>query len=514
MQLQNNIYKLKGDFLIKLKKEYSEIWDENIYNKLDHQIAERLSTFKKTLLSKSPYSKHYFTLTRAERDQKWNGGSVSKTLEDIEHYKELNTDVDTSFWLEKLMKFDNLRLDLNKNMLDHRTKYALTEADLCRLTSEENEKIKITAIRRNLQEAWRKDYEKLQLDWELNEIQKLRNQILKKYSDWLDKIHVITKALNSLGLDNGILWDLSPGSLTAQDIAQLKRWAEYLQNDENLKKLCELMGKLSKESKSQKNIQTQVTQRYEIPEIDINSSEEIAGIKLGNDLENVLPQELSNLTDPDISILFDLKFIESRLVCFEKQGYKMAWEEEVIYKDKQVHETEKKGPIIICIDTSGSMSGAPETIAKALTLVLATKAANQRRACYLINFSTSIETIDLQPPKGIADLIHFLNQSFHGGTDITPALNEAVQKMQKEKYTKADLLMISDFVFSVPNKPLRDAIEKQKLNGNRFYTLSIGQFNLTDADELFDFYWKYDSANGTITELNSMIERVADTELH
>ncbi len=45
------------------------------------------------------------------------------------------------------------------------------------------------------------------------------------------------------------------------------------------------------------------------------------------------------------------------------------------------------GPIILCLDTSGSMRGARETVAKALALECLRGANRQRRPCYLYAFS-------------------------------------------------------------------------------------------------------------------------------
>lgn len=63
--------------------------------------------------------------------------------------------------------------------------------------------------------------------------------------------------------------------------------------------------------------QVRYTQDIELP--DINSREEIIGIRLGRDIEHVLPSEMALLADPETSILFDLKYVESRLMCFDMQ---------------------------------------------------------------------------------------------------------------------------------------------------------------------------------------------------
>lgn len=42
------------------------------------------------------------------------------------------------------------------------------------------------------------------------------------------------------------------------------------------------------------------------------------GVILSRDLENVLSSELALMDDENFGILFDLKFCENRLFCFEK----------------------------------------------------------------------------------------------------------------------------------------------------------------------------------------------------
>jgi len=42
--------------------------------------------------------------------------------------------------------------------------------------------------------------------------------------------------------------------------------------------------------------------------------------------------------------------------------------------------------------------------------------------------------------------IVFLSMSFHGGTDASPALREALRMLETEDYKKADIVIVSDFV--------------------------------------------------------------------
>jgi uncharacterized protein with von Willebrand factor type A (vWA) domain len=503
MQPQNDLSGFEPSILNHLQVEYSEIWDDKIDKKVIREVYGYRETLKNKLLSESPYIQNRAELIQAERDQRYFGGSESTIRQDLNNYKKLCPKIDGSFWLAKLIKANSMG-DKSAMVQTKPHERRKTRGDPSTSLKKQD-----TAIRRNLQESWRKDYGKMEMEWELNEIDKFRKQIIAEYSQWLDKISEISKTLKTLGLECGLLWDLSVGSLSDQDVSQLLKWAKYLHNNSGIKKLCDLMGKMAQESFSHELVKIQTSHCYEVQKTDINSREEITGITLGNDLENLIPQELSYLTDPDISILFDLKFVENRLMCFEKQGVQTTWEEELKEEEKQVNIYDKKGPIIICVDTSGSMSGAPETIAKAFTLLLSTQAANQKRPCYLINFGTGIETTDLQPPKCMKDLIQFLKKSFHGGTDVAPALYEAVHKMANENYSKADLLVISDFVLSIIDGDLRKTVQEQKLKDNRFYALSIGQFRLENVDDLFNLQWNYDATKGTISQLNNVVEWVS-----
>ena len=158
--------------------------------------------------------------------------------------------------------------------------------------------------------------------------------------------------------------------------------------------------------------------------------------------------------------------------------------------------------MILCVDTSGSMSGTPENIAKAMSLYLGNKAKTENRRCFVINFSTSIETFEISETKGIADLVSFLSKSFHGGTDAAPALRHALSLCQSENYEKADVLMISDFVMgSLPETLLSD-IKKQREKGNQFNSLVIGNLFMENRLKThFDNEWVYNPNSHQIEQL-------------
>lgn len=366
-----------------------------------------------------------------------------------------------------------------------------------------------TVSARLLQDEWQKALDKARAEWELERISMLRREFMEELEAFLQLLQQLHQQLEMLGLDPGMFLDLSKGNLSAQEIERFKRWAKYLANDPGVRSLCDLLGKLRQLELSERIERAQVryTQNVELP--DINSREEIIGIRLGRDIEHVLPSELALLADPETSILFDLKYVESRLMCFDMQGIQRVQQHHQKEELRSVEEAAKQGPMVICVDTSGSMSGMPETVAKAVALFIAGKARQQKRACYLINFSTGIETLDLGDDFGMEALIKFLGMSFHGGTDAIPALDHALGVMQGETYERADLLMISDFIMASLPGQLRQQIEQQRTHGNRFYSLVVGNCFMTQRlTSLFDHEWVYDPHSSQIHELVGFQQRM------
>ena len=71
------------------------------------------------------------------------------------------------------------------------------------------------------------------------------------------------------------------------------------------------------------------------------------------------------------------------------------------------------------------------------------------------------------------ELANFLCQSFHGGTDLTPALLHAIHILKTKSYRNADLVMMSDFEMPPLNEELSEEIKKIKQNKTHLYALSV-----------------------------------------
>jgi len=140
------------------------------------------------------------------------------------------------------------------------------------------------------------------------------------------------------------------------------------------------------------------------------------------------------------------------------------------------------------------MHGTPETVTKTLCFALLKMAVRDNRKCYLISFSTTIETLNLTDLKNNLDkLIEFLSMSFHGGTDADPAMREAIRMLETEDYKKADVIMVSDFVMPGFDEQTTAHIIAARENKTKFHSLVIDDSGNKNTIEEFDSNWVYNT---------------------
>lgn len=457
---------------------------KSLQGKLNDRLLGWAVETRLVLDSTFPYADHHDSLLQWQENFS-EGGNVYDADAMRQDYKAFCEDagypVNESFWHGELGGASSSRSDDNLAVADQEISIQLLLLE------------------------WQKQINQTFVRWEMQLIEERKRLLLEELVELLDAVEGLQGSMNLLGLDAGLWLDFSEGNLSAQDMARVRQWASYLANDEGVRSLCDMLGKIRQMEFAERLESIRSHQDMLVTVPDFNSREEIIGIRLGKDLEHALPSELALLSDPDISLLFDLKYVESRIMCFDMQGMQAVQESLEIEIMQSVQEPEKHGPMIICIDTSGSMSGSPETIAKAVTLYMATKSLEHQRACYLINFSTGISTLNLTPEGGMQELLHFLAMSFHGGTDAMPALNQALQMMEEHDYAKADLLVISDFVMGRLPVVLHERIQSRRSQGNSFHSLVVGDSYMSDSMRtLFDNEWVYDPQSGTVHELLSV----------
>lgn len=215
--------------------------------------------------------------------------------------------------------------------------------------------------------------------------------------------------------------------------------------------------------------------------------DEVEELSVGRELEHMVPSELMFLSDESIETVFYYKYAVGELQLLANLSRMKACQK--TERRKPPEPRLQMGPFVVGVDTSGSMSGWPERVAKGLLLQLLGMAKRQRRKCYLIAFSVRAEAIDLACPANWNKLKDFLCAGFSGGTDGEQMLRLALDVLQSDKYAMADVLVISDFHFSLPVQNTCSRIKKEQNCGVRFYGLQIGK-QPCSYENILDYIWQ------------------------
>ena len=222
---------------------------------------------------------------------------------------------------------------------------------------------------------------------------------------------------------------------------------------------------------------------------------EIEEIATGQSLRHMMPVETAIMSDRQTEDLFYLKYASQKLQLFAskpKEESRMKLD-----KQRQIKPRLEKGPIIVSLDTSGSMSGKPIQLAKCLLLQLLKMAKKQKRKCSLITFSVRANCLDLSRYGAWKQLRHFLDNHFSGGTDGEEMLTAALKMLQSANFAMTDVLIISDFYFPQPKDSTRKKMEVEHDKGTRFYGLQID--STTDSyNDILDKIWKVQIKNSRV----------------
>ena len=207
--------------------------------------------------------------------------------------------------------------------------------------------------------------------------------------------------------------------------------------------------------------------------------ENIDGVTLGNNLSAMLPTEVALLADVKSEGVFYKRYATKQLQLLSGKTPMVAAKKKDTERKNEPRLTE--GPIIVSLDTSGSMGGEKEKVSKALLIHLMEIAKRKRRKCLLITFSISAKTLEVTHPKHWKKVASFLTEHFSGGTDGNQMLGYAIDALVEGAFEMADVLIISDFEFDPPKDSLKKAIVKAQGQGTKFYGLRIGCGALYDS---------------------------------
>ncbi|EKO3892738.1 VWA domain-containing protein [Vibrio metschnikovii] len=317
---------------------------------------------------------------------------------------------------------------------------------------------------------------------------------------WQERLAVwsqLEEVFTELGLITGLGFDLSKGVFQSHgwlDIVRLNKLVKKLPKLQSLIRdlgrderadgsvLEEIVIKMSAATRHEKYVTTPLVPM------------ETKGITRSDLISRMLPQEASLLTNPVLKKLWHAKRAEHALLSYSVQGTEVLETEDVREKksvsEKQGHRKNKnRGPMVICLDTSGSMKGLPENIAKATVLECLKVAYKEQRRCYVYLFGSQKEVSELDltlDASGFNELLNFLTMSFGGGTDAEGPLNKALEKCNSEEWYKADILLVSDGEFSVTSGLTRKISYRREKQGLQVHGIQIGHSHYTSMNKVCD----------------------------
>ena len=225
-------------------------------------------------------------------------------------------------------------------------------------------------------------------------------------------------------------------------------------------------------------------------ESDPSNPASVNGLTTSGSFSAMLPSEavLLKSSFPSLRWLFLSKKAEEKLLSYELSGWTDVPTLPLRTKRSDRLPCQSGGPLVICLDTSWSMSGLREQLSKAVVLASVSAAHLQKRECRIVSFSSANNAIDSGvitcDAEGVKRMLDFLSYSFGGGTDVTGALKYAMETIDM---TSSDLLLVTDG--ELPNPPVSTTILSQletlrHQTGMEIHGLLIGKRESPALDSL------------------------------
>jgi len=230
------------------------------------------------------------------------------------------------------------------------------------------------------------------------------------------------------------------GARGPSSAAERLELAEKLRGNEKLRRLANLAGAFRRDALAARKKRVR------------RASSEIHRVGRGGELARLLPAELSAFVDARRKLDFLRRLAERDLAEYELVGADRGG----------------RGPMVICVDASGSMNGPRELWSKAVALALLEVARRQNRRVEAIVFSgreAPLERFPLlerrrsaggRPVAELPALLDFATCFPGGGTDFEKPLSAAVETLRQARMKGGDIVFVTD-----GEAPIRDAFAEE-----------------------------------------------------
>jgi uncharacterized protein with von Willebrand factor type A (vWA) domain len=429
-----------------LKSEEAGTKEYEQYPELQQDMYDALFKYEPELLEDWQIKKE-FLLNR----------TIMETLMDTQRFKELrvmtNLDVVNSTVGTELLSEEAIKLvkDLKKE------REALQEVvDADQAVQDANKagngkgKKGAKSPEFTLEEAKQKYEEALEKFKQMTNKTEFKNAVGKLALKVQDAVQETSELISNWGLE-------SSGSFQRKSAHEKMELLNRLRNSSKLRRIAQMAGRFRKLFQLHKREKV----KYGL--------EEYHSIKQGNTIERLIPSEMLKLLHPLTKPQFLIDLIEGKTLEYHISG-----------KQKK-----GKGPVIICMDSSGSMDGVPEIWAKSVALVLLEIAREQKRDFYAIHFSSGYRGHDLHTneflkdePFEIEKLIDMAEYFESGGTEFEPPLNLSREKIGNDRiYQKADIIFVTDGESVVTDAWLTEFRRWKRDNKVNVYSVLIDSYS-------------------------------------
>jgi uncharacterized protein with von Willebrand factor type A (vWA) domain len=314
--------------------------------------------------------------------------------------------------------------------------------------------------------------------------------------------------LQDLGDLAHLRWDELRGLLTSREWREAQRIAERLAQLPELVALIHRLGRAERAAHAEAlppqplDACARRVLGFKIVETRLTGPPgELRGIRHGGRVEGMLGSEAAMLLHPVLHRLWRARFAEARLLTYDSEAVLHDLRPDPAAPPRSDPapprpEALERGPLIVCLDTSGSMRGAPENIAKAVALEAMRTAYRERRGCLLIAFGGPGEIIERElgyTRQGLQSLLDLMGQAFDGGTDIQGPIERAIDRVHEARWAGADLLIVSDGEFGCTPATLRRLDSAQERFGLRVQGVLVGDRETMGLMEVADaIHWVRD----------------------
>jgi len=322
--------------------------------------------------------------------------------------------------------------------------------------------------------------------------------------------------LQGLGEFSDLSWDVLRGHLRSRPWQEARAAADRLAQLPALAELIQKLGRDERSASAERAPQTRPDLRA-APPVPLravqtrlpNEPGEITGIRWSSRIERMLGSEAVMLRHPVLKKLWRARHAEARLLSWETEAVLTDWRADPHATPRaQVApddpERLERGPIILCLDTSGSMQGAPERIAKAIVIAALRAAHAAGRGCKLIAFGGPDELVERDlgtdvPPgagatssaAGLQALMDLMGQSFDGGTDVQTPIERAIERVHEARWRSADVLIVSDGEFGCVPATLARLDDARERLGLRVQGILVGDRETLGLLEVCDhIHWE------------------------